>query len=43
MFAGRLVLILLSCTAAQEDFEMAVVKVMKKDGDSDPSLQKLWK
>jgi 26S proteasome regulatory subunit T6 len=27
----------------QEDFEMAVAKVMKKDGDSNISLQRLWK
>mmetsp|Transcript_1804 Transcript_1804/g.3789 ORF Transcript_1804/g.3789 Transcript_1804/m.3789 type:complete len:396 (-) Transcript_1804:403-1590(-) len=27
----------------QEDFEMAVAKVMKKDQDSDMSVQKLWK
>jgi len=27
----------------QEDFEMAVAKVMKKDLDSDMSVQKLWK
>jgi 26S proteasome regulatory subunit T6 len=27
----------------QEDFEMAVAKVMKKDGDSNVSLQRLWK
>lgn len=28
---------------SQEDFEMAVAKVMKKDGDRDMSLKKLWK
>ena len=27
----------------QEDFEMAVAKVMKKDSESDMSLRKLWK
>lgn len=27
----------------QEDFEMAVAKVMKKDGESNVSLQRLWK
>jgi len=27
----------------QEDFEMAVAKVMKKEGDSNMSLQRLWK
>jgi len=27
----------------QEDFEMAVSKVMKKEGDSNVSLQRLWK
>jgi len=27
----------------QEDFEMAVAKVMKKDSDSNMSLKKLWK
>lgn len=27
----------------QEDFEMAVAKVMKKDSDKDMSLKKLWK
>ena len=27
----------------QEDFEMAVSKVMKKDGESNVSLQRLWK
>jgi 26S proteasome regulatory subunit T6 len=27
----------------QEDFEMAVAKVMKKDADSNVSLQRLWK
>merc|ERR1711897_112901 len=27
----------------QEDFEMAVAKVMKKDGDANVSLQRLWK
>eukprot|EP00980_Cylindrotheca_fusiformis_P018796 scaffold6265_cov193-Cylindrotheca_fusiformis.AAC.16 len=27
----------------QEDFEMAVAKVMKKEGDSNVSLQRLWK
>ena len=27
----------------QEDFEMAVSKVMKKEGDSNISLQRLWK
>ena len=27
----------------QEDFEMAVAKVMKKDGESNISLQRLWK
>lgn len=27
----------------QEDFEMAVVKVMKKDSDANTSLRKLWK
>ena len=27
----------------QEDFEMAVAKVMKKDTDSDMSIKKLWK
>ena len=27
----------------QEDFEMAVAKVMKKDSDSNISLQRLWK
>ena len=27
----------------QEDFEMAVAKVMKKDSDKNMSLRKLWK
>lgn len=27
----------------QEDFEMAVAKVMKKDSDKEMSLMKLWK
>jgi 26S proteasome regulatory subunit T6 len=27
----------------QEDFEMAVSKVMKKDADSNVSVNKLWK
>ncbi len=27
----------------QEDFEMAVAKVMKKDSDANMSLQRLWK
>ena len=27
----------------QEDFEMAVAKVTRKDGDKDVSLRKLWK
>ena len=27
----------------QEDFEMAVAKVMRKDSDQDMSLRKLWK
>merc|ERR1711966_414854 len=27
----------------QEDFEMAVSKVMKKEGESNMSLQRLWK
>jgi 26S proteasome regulatory subunit T6 len=27
----------------QEDFEMAVSKVMKKDSDSNMSMQRLWK
>ena len=27
----------------QEDFEMAVAKVMKKDSDSNMSMRKLWK
>ncbi|CAN0395603.1 unnamed protein product [Phaeothamnion confervicola] len=27
----------------QEDFEMAVAKVMKKDSDSNMSIRKLWK
>lgn len=27
----------------QEDFEMAVAKVMKKDSDRNMSLKKLWK
>ena len=27
----------------QDDFDMAVAKVMKKDGDGDVSLKKLWK
>lgn len=27
----------------QEDFEMAVSKVMKKDSDANTSLKKLWK
>ena len=26
----------------QEDFEMAVTKVMKKDSDKDLSVKKLW-
>jgi 26S proteasome regulatory subunit T6 len=26
----------------QEDFEMAVAKVMKKDADSNMSIRKLW-
>ena len=27
----------------QEDFEMAVGKVMKKDGDKNMAIRKLWK
>jgi 26S proteasome regulatory subunit T6 len=27
----------------QEDFEMVVAKVMKKDSDENMSLQRLWK
>ena len=27
----------------QEDFEMAVSKVMKKDSDKDVSIRQLWK
>lgn len=27
----------------QEDFEMAVVKIMKKDSDANTSVRKLWK
>ena len=27
----------------QEDFELAVSKVMKKDDESDVSVKKLWK
>ena len=27
----------------QEDFEMAAVKVMKRDGDANTSVRKLWK
>ena len=27
----------------QEDFEMAVAKIMKKDSESNTSLKKLWK
>lgn len=27
----------------QEDFEMAVAKVMQKDGDKNMSIKKLWK
>lgn len=27
----------------QEDFEMSVAKVMKKDSDANTSLKKLWK
>ena len=27
----------------QEDFEMAVAKVTKRDGDANPSVRKLWK
>jgi 26S proteasome regulatory subunit T6 len=29
--------------AQQEDFEMSVAKVMKKDSDRNMSLKKLWK
>jgi hypothetical protein len=28
---------------SQEDFEMAVGKVMKKDSDEDVSTKKMWK
>ena len=28
---------------AQDDFEMAVAKVMKKDSEKNMSLRKLWK
>jgi hypothetical protein len=31
------------CLSLQEDFEMAVAKVMKKDSDRNMSLKKLWK
>ena len=31
------------CARAQEDFEMAVAKVMKKDSEKNVSLKKLWK
>jgi hypothetical protein len=27
----------------QEDFEMAVAKVMKKDAESNMSMRKIWK
>ena len=29
--------------ASQEDFEMAVAKVMKKDDQKNVSIRKLWK
>ena len=32
-----------AATLAQEDFEMAVAKVMKKDSDKNMSLRKLFK
>jgi hypothetical protein len=31
------------CAVLQEDFEMSVAKVMKKDSDRNMSLKKLWK
>jgi hypothetical protein len=31
------------CCVLQEDFEMAVSKVMKKDSDKNMSIRKLWK
>ena len=31
------------CTHPQEDFEMSVAKVMKKDTDKNMSIKKLWK
>jgi hypothetical protein len=30
-------------TCLQEDFEMSVAKVMKKDTDKNMSIKKLWK
>lgn len=34
---------MLRCAVLQEDFEMAVAKVMKKDQDKNMSVRKLWK
>lgn len=39
----RVVLAVVCCPVLQEDFEMSVAKVMKKDSDRNMSLKKLWK
>ena len=37
------VALLLQVHVTQDDFEMAVAKVMKKDSEKNMSLKKLWK
>ena len=41
--AGRFALRERRVHVTQEDFEMAVAKVMKKETEKNMSLQKLWK
>lgn len=42
-FAGMFALRERRIHVTQEDFEMAVSKVMKKDSEQDISIKKLWK
>lgn len=43
LFAGMFALRERRIHVTQDDFEMAVVKVMKKDTDKNMSIKKLWK
>lgn len=43
MVAGMFALRERRIHVTQEDFEMAVSKVMKKDSEQDISIKKLWK